>query len=227
MPIHKHRVWDGPTRVFHWTLAVAIVALILSGNIGGNAMVWHMRAGYLVLSLLMFRVVWGFVGGHWSRFSQFRLSPAGVVRYLRGNQSTRDSDILGHSPTGSWSVVGLLAVVGAQATAGLFSDDDIATAGPLAAHAPSAIVDAAGAYHTGPGKLLIIALVALHLGAIVFYAFKRKRNLLPAMLHGDHVGASAIDAPASRDGLSVWALGAAVWVLCAALVAWGVARFGG
>ena len=61
------RVWDLPTRVFHWSLALLILALVITGNVGGNAMAWHFRCGYAVLSLLLFRLLWGFVGGHWPR----------------------------------------------------------------------------------------------------------------------------------------------------------------
>lgn len=62
------RVWDLPTRLFHWSLAVTIVGSVVSAKIGGNAMVWHLRFGYAVLALLLFRLVWGLVGSHWSRF---------------------------------------------------------------------------------------------------------------------------------------------------------------
>ena len=77
------RVWDLPTRLFHWVLAVTIVGSIVSAKVGGNAMVWHMRLGYLVFTLLAFRLVWGFVGGRWSRFGSFLYSPAALLQYLR------------------------------------------------------------------------------------------------------------------------------------------------
>jgi len=70
------RVWDWPTRLFHWTLAALIIALVITGNVGGNAMVWHFRCGYCVLSLLIFRIVWGFCGGHWSRWRHLAFTPA-------------------------------------------------------------------------------------------------------------------------------------------------------
>ena len=84
MTQHTVRIWDLPTRIFHWALAACIVALVITANVGGNAMVWHFRLGYTVLALLVFRLVWGLVGGRWSRFSAFLYSPARLLRYLRG-----------------------------------------------------------------------------------------------------------------------------------------------
>ena len=81
------RVWDLPTRAFHWVLAVAVIAAVITAKIGGDAMVWHMRMRLLVLALLVFRLVWGFVGGHWSRFASFVYGPASVLRYLRGRRA--------------------------------------------------------------------------------------------------------------------------------------------
>lgn len=222
----KHRVWDLPTRSFHWALALSVVGLFISGNVGGNAMLWHMRLGYFVASLLLFRVVWGFVGGYWSRFAQLRLAPQALLGYLRGRSGQAPHDHLGHSPTGSWSVVALLSLLFAQVTAGLFSDDDIFTAGPLAAHASSDVVSSATFYHTGPGKLAVVLLVVAHVAAIWFYAKKKKRNLLPAMVYGDHEGVVAVDAPESVDGVAHALFGLVVWLVCAGVVAALVSAYG-
>ena len=80
------RVWDLPTRCFHWALAVAVSALVITGHVGGNALVWHMRLGLAVLVLLSFRLLWGVIGGRWSRFSAFVRSPGALRRYLRGQR---------------------------------------------------------------------------------------------------------------------------------------------
>ena len=69
MPTHTIRIWDLPTRLFHWLLAASVVALVVTAKVGGNAMVWHFRLGYVVLALLAFRLLWVLVGGGWSRFS--------------------------------------------------------------------------------------------------------------------------------------------------------------
>ena len=100
------RIWDLPTRLFHWLLAACVIGLVVTGNLGGNAMVWHFRLGYSVLSLVLFRLVWGFAGGHWSRWRQFFLRPAHVIAHLRGQPGT--PPWAGHNPLGSWSVVLML-----------------------------------------------------------------------------------------------------------------------
>ena len=82
--MRKVRIWDLPTRVFHWLLAAAVICSVITAKIGGNAMAWHFRSGYLILTLLAFRLVWGLVGGRWSRFASFIYSPATLLRYLRG-----------------------------------------------------------------------------------------------------------------------------------------------
>ena len=78
------RVWDLPTRLFHWSLTACVAGLAVTGYIGGGTMSWHARIGYAVLTLLLFRLLWGVVGGHWSRFSSFVYSPRSMVAYLRG-----------------------------------------------------------------------------------------------------------------------------------------------
>ena len=78
------RIWDLPTRLFHWLLAVSVIGLIVTAKVGGDAMNWHFRLGYVVFALLLFRLVWGFVGGRWSRFASFFPTPTRLGRYLRG-----------------------------------------------------------------------------------------------------------------------------------------------
>ena len=94
------RVWDLPTRVFHWLLASCVIASIVSAQIGGNALVWHFRLGYVVFTLLAFRILWGLVGGHWSRFASFVYAPATVARYVRGERRAGEHVDVGHNPLG-------------------------------------------------------------------------------------------------------------------------------
>ena len=119
------RVWDLPTRIFHWTLALTLVASVVTAKIGGNAMVWHMRLGLVALALLLFRVAWGFVGGHWSRFASFLYPPRSVLAYLRGDSGPGGRFDVGHSPLGALSVFALLALLIAQVATGLVADDEI------------------------------------------------------------------------------------------------------
>lgn len=205
-------IWDLPTRLFHGLLAACVVGLVITGNIGGNAMVWHFRFGHAVLTLVLFRLVWGVVGGHWSRWSQLALSPGQALGYLRG----RTPVWAGHNPLGSWSVLLMLGWLLLQAGTGLVSDDEIANAGPLTALVSGATVSAATAWHKGLGKWVLLALVLLHLAAIAWYRLRKSQALVPSMLHGDKSLPQAV--PASRDGAPQWLLAALVLLLCAGLV---------
>ena len=209
------RVWDLPTRLFHWTLVICIVGLIATAQIGGNAMNWHFRFGYGVLTLLLFRLVWGFVGGRWSRFSAFLYSPATLLRYLRGQPDARH--LMGHNPLGALSVFAILTMLLLQVGTGLFSDDEIAAVGPLSKLASGAIVSQLTYYHKEIGKVIVLFLVVLHIGAIIFYRFKRKQDLIRPMIVGD--ASSPAPQPASRDDARSRALAAVVLLACAGVVA--------
>ena len=217
----KVRVWDLPTRVFHWALALCIVGLVITGNVGGNAMAWHFRLGLTVLALLLFRLVWGLVGGRWSRFAAFIYSPGNIIRYLSGGGKPEHS--VGHTPSGSVSVFALLAVLLAQVASGLVSDDEISNAGPLTRFASAATVNLATHYHSNIGKWIILALVVLHIGAITFY-LRRKQNLIKPMLYGDKDVAVAV--PASRDDVASRIGALVIFGICAALVVW-ISRLAG
>jgi cytochrome b len=180
--MQRIRVWDLPTRLFHWALLLCVVGLIITGNIGGNAMFWHFRFGFAVLTLLLFRLVWGFIGGHWSRFAQFVFTPWHALQYALGR---RTHDGLGHNPLGALSVFAMLFALLLQVSTGLISDDEIANMGPLAAHVSSATSLAATAWHKGYGKFILMALIVLHVLAIAFYKWARHKSLVSAMVHGD------------------------------------------
>jgi cytochrome b len=212
---HTVRVWDLPTRVFHWALALCIIGLIITGNVGGNAMVWHFRIGLTVLALLLFRLVWGVVGGRWSRFANFIYSPRSIVNYVRGKGKAEHS--VGHTPTGAGSVFALLVVLLLQVGSGLVSDDEISNAGPLTRFVSTATVNLATNYHKNIGKWIILALVVLHIAAIVFY-LRRKQNLIKPMLHGDKQLAAGM--PASRDDAASRVSALAIFGICAAFVVW-------
>jgi cytochrome b len=220
VPIH---VWDLPTRVFHWTLALAVAGSVISAKIGGNAMVWHFRLGYLVLTLLAFRIVWGLVGGRWSRFTSFVYAPATLLRYLRGRTAPHEQLEVGHSPTGALSVFALLGVLLVQLATGLVADDEIANQGPLNRFVGSDTVMSATSWHTGWGQWLVLGLVALHLAAITFYLLKKNTNLVRPMLTGDKPLRSGT--PASADGVPQRVLALLLVALCAGLATW-VARQG-
>ncbi len=212
------RVWDLPTRLFHWVLMACVIGSVISAKTGGNAMVWHFRLGYLVFTLLAFRLLWGFVGGRWSRFARFLYTPAATLRYLRGASRPDEHHEVGHSPSGALSVFALLALLSAQVGSGLFADDEIANAGPLVRFVSGSTSSLLTGWHKQWGQGLILALAALHVIAIMIYRFKRGRDLITPMLSGD----KRLDAPvpASADNLGTRSLALLLLLLCGAGVAW-------
>lgn len=217
------RVWDLPTRLFHWALAASVTGLIATGYLG--IMQWHFRLGYTVLALLLFRLIWGVIGGHWSRFSSFVYSPGSLLRHLRGQGHPHHS--VGHSPAGALSVFGLLFILALQVLTGLTSDDAIFFTGPLAPLVPGSVVDWATRYHKDWGQYLVIALLVLHVLAIVFYRVRKRQKLTAAMISGDKVvDATTVVPPASRDDRYTRLAALVVMALCSA-TAWWVQSLGG
>ena len=223
-PLPPVRVWDLPTRLFHWILAGCIVGSVVSAKIGGNAMVWHFRLGYVVLTLILFRLVWGLVGGHWSRFVNFIYAPATTLRYLRGQAGPGEHLDVGHSPTGALSVFALLAVLLVQVSSGLVADDEISNTGPLIKFVSGATTEVMTRWHKGYGQWLILGLVALHVAAIVYYRVRKNKNLVGPMLTGDKPLPRGV--PASADHGRTRVLAAVLVAVCASFVGWLVSLGG-
>jgi cytochrome b len=217
-PLQPVRVWDLPTRGFHWLLALCVVGSVISAKIGGNAMVWHFRLGYVVFTLLAFRILWGLLGGRWSRFASFVYAPATTLRYLRGESRPDEHLDVGHNPLGAFSVFGLLTLLIAQVGTGLFADDEISNTGPLIKFVSGATSSLLTKWHKSFGQWLIITLVLLHIGAILFYLLKKKQNLVRPMWSGDKLLAAGV--PASADSARTRAMALVLVTVCALLVAW-------
>lgn len=220
-PAHRVRVWDLPTRVFHWSLLICVLGLVITGNLGGNWMIWHFKFGYCVMTLLMFRVIWGLIGGRWSRFASFIYAPKTVLAYLKGQGKPEHS--VGHNPLGSGSVFAILGFLILQVASGLVSDDEIANQGPLSKFVASARVSLASWYHKEVGKKVLIVLIILHVAAILFYYFKKKENLIRPMVQGDK--SLAHPAESARDDAASRGVAAGVFALCAAIT-WYVVSLG-
>lgn len=208
------RIWDAPTRLFHWLLVICFTGLLITANLGGSAMVWHFRLGYTVFSLLLFRFFWGFLGGYWSRFATFLYSPSAMLHYVKGHSEPQQS--VGHNPLGALSVFALLAFLSFQVASGLMSDDEISAAGPLTRFVSGDWVTFATFYHKEIGKLVLLFLVAAHLTAIGYYFFSKKDNLVSPMLKGDKT--LSFNVPKSSDTSSDRAKAAFIFIVCAAFV---------
>lgn len=172
----KAPIWDLPTRLFHWLLMALIALSWWSAEYHQDEL--HIWLGMAVLSLLIFRLLWGFVGGSTARFANFIRGPRAVFGYLRGGWRG-----IGHNPLGALSVVALLAMAGIQVVLGLFaSDEDGLMQGPLAPLVSIDAADQAREWHEATFNVLL-ALIALHLAAIAYYRWRGK-NLLRPMITG-------------------------------------------
>lgn len=216
------RVWDLPTRLFHWALVACVLGLVATAYLPGSWIVWHSRLGYTVLALLLFRLVWGFVGGHWSRFSAFVYSPGSVMRYLRGK--AHPDHLIGHNPLGAGSVFAMIVFLLAQVASGLVSDDEIAFTGPLNRFISTANGLGATWYHKQVGQWVLAALVVLHILAILYYLRGKKDNLIRPMIHGDKVVAH--EAASSRDDTGSRLVALVVFGASCGLVYWLVSLGG-
>lgn len=211
---NRIKVWDLPTRIFHWSLLVLVALAVVTGQIGGNAIDWHAKIGLAILGLLAFRVAWGFAGSTYARFASFLPTPASLSAYLRGQWRG-----VGHNPLGALSVLGLLALLAVQVGTGLFANDDIAFSGPLSGLIGENLSDRLSGLHERSANLLL-ALIALHVGAIAFYAHIKRDNLVRPMISGwKEIGPEQRDSatPASGGG----AIGFAVSLLIALAAVYG------
>ena len=210
-------VWDAPLRLFHWLLAALVVFSFVTGKVGGGWLEWHMKSGYTILALLLFRLGWGIFGSDTARFASFLRGPLGAWRYVRALRAPGAARTIGHNPLGGWSVVAMLAVLLAQAASGLMADDEIATQGPLAAKVSNAVVAKMSALHAY-NQWTLVVLVALHLLAVAYYQWGRRVDLIGPMVHGSAVVDEAAAAPAQSPAWLAALLLAAAAVAVYALV---------
>lgn len=190
-------VWDLPTRVFHWTLVLAVAVLFVSGSIGGlditialpGGGAWslanmdlHMFLGELVLGLVIFRVLWGFIGSSTARFAMFVRGPKAVLGYLAALRRGELPLSVGHNPAGAMMILALLVLALTQVSTGLFANDDIFSEGPLAHLVSKSTSDLLTGIHGAVFNLLALA-VAAHVGAALYYRI-RGENLISAMITG-------------------------------------------
>lgn len=193
-PLVKRRIWDLPVRLFHWVLVALLIALWITGEKG--ILDWHMRIGQTVLVLVVFRIVWGFIGSDTARFTRFIKGPGAVIAYLRG----LSPPYVGHNPAGAGMVVALLAVVLAQAMGGLVTTDDITENGPFNHLVSSSLAGDVSSLHR-KGIWLIVGLSAIHIAANLFYTFVKKDNLIHPMLTGNKDLPASLPAPKMRSPL--------------------------
>jgi cytochrome b len=213
--MHRVRIWDLPTRLFHWLLAICVAGSLVSVQLGGNAIAWHFRFGYAILALVLFRVIWGWVGPRYARFASFPPDPAAAIASLRG----APHDGAGHNPLGAFSVYALLAALAFQAASGLFANDSIMWDGPLKNLVSSETSDRITTLHR-LNRFVLLGLIGLHLAAIAWHALRLRERLVRPMIDGDrrYPPGAPLPEPA-RDDARIRLVAAALLALCAAAVA--------
>jgi len=212
----RRLVWDLPLRAFHWLFAASILASWGTAKLGFAWMPWHIRLGKWMMGLLLFRVIWGFIGPRHARFTSFLKGPSAVVRYAKGLAGHGEGVAsVGHNPLGALSVIIMLLLVAIQVSTGLFATDDIAYTGPFNPKVSSGTASLLTSIHHINFNL-IWAAIALHVGAITYYAFVKRQNLVPAMLHG-WKPAEAVPANEAITSSELWKA-LAVMIVAAAVV---------
>ncbi|MGI9415984.1 MAG: cytochrome b/b6 domain-containing protein [Hyphomicrobiales bacterium] len=189
------KIWDLPTRIFHWALVIVVCTGWYLGQFGPFLKTWHIYCGYTVGALLVFRLIWGFAGGRASRFASFIHGPRAILGYMAHMFRRVPSHWPGHNPMGGWSAIAMLVSLMVQVGTGLFTDDDIANSGPFAAYVGKELRGELTALHHLNSKL-ILALVVLHVAVIVFYRLWKHENLVRPMITGWKAVKPKTDAPA-------------------------------
>ncbi|HSG89057.1 MAG TPA: cytochrome b/b6 domain-containing protein [Pseudomonadales bacterium] len=213
-------VWDLPLRLFHWLLAAAVAVSLYTGLVGGfEEMDWHQRSGFVVLGLVAFRILWGFLGPRHARFSSFLTGPAAVLAWLRAALRRSPPTEAGHNPLAGWQIVLLLLALSVQATTGLFSSDDLFVEGPLTHLVDDDTISTATSIHAW-GQWTVGILVGLHLLALLAHRLLFGERLVIAMITGRRRGLADDAGIAGQRLLLAVPLAAAIAFGVYAIVTW-------
>ena len=186
--------------------------MYVTGDIGNDWMRLHFLMGYAVLALILFRIVWGFLGGHWSRFTHFVPTPNRLIQYVRAMRQRKTVPAIGHNPLGALSVLVLLFTLLLQVFSGFCSDDEIAATGPWTSLVSSNWVEWATFYHTEVGQALLVALIGLHVASVIFYKLVKHEDLITPMIKGDKT--LPLDTRPSKDTALTRTVAAIVLSIC-------------
>lgn len=219
-PLRTLRVWDLPVRLFHWTLVVLVAVSFTTAQIGGNAMQYHEWSGLTILTLVLFRVLWGFAGSTYARFGGFLRGPRSALDYARTLLRGKPIFHAGHNPLGGWMILLLLTSLLVQAGTGLFANDDVMMEGPLVKHVSKETSDLLTRIHHFNFNVLL-GLVTVHVGAALFYLRVKRENLILPLVTGVKRVPAGVPAPELRGGPAWLAL---VLLAASAGVVWGILK---
>ncbi|MCF2950479.1 cytochrome b/b6 domain-containing protein [Paraglaciecola aquimarina] len=184
--MQKRLVWDLPVRLFHWILAVCLVIQWFTAEVFEDAMDFHFYLGYFILGLIIFRLIWGFIGTKYARFSSFIAGPKAMIHYIKCLIKKQDTSTIGHNPVGGLMLPLVLILVGIQATTGLFSTNEIVHSGPYYQTVSDSVQSVLQWLHHKTFSFLWI-FIAIHIAVILWYKFALKHNLVSPMFHGKKV----------------------------------------
>jgi cytochrome b len=210
------RVWDLPVRLFHWLIVALVAAAYATWRL--NWMVWHGWIGDLTLALVLFRLLWGFLGSETARFSRFVTSPRIALQHLKYIFLREPDRQVGHNPAGGWMVLLLLALLLAETLTGIYVANDIADVGPLTWIVPAAAADAIDASHVIIWNVLLAA-IALHVLAIAGYAAVKGQDLVRPLI----TGMKSLPEPVAEPRMATAARAAVLFAVSAAaaiIIAW-------
>lgn len=181
--MQKRLVWDLPVRLFHWILAICLVVQWFTAEVIDNAMDFHFYLGYFILGLILFRLIWGFIGPKYARFNSFVAGPKAMINYLKSLGSDNYTPPVGHNPVGGLMLPLVLILVAIQGITGLFTSDDIVHSGPYYHTVSDAIQTSLQWLHHQVFSFLWI-FIAVHITVILWYRFGLKHDLIKPMFHG-------------------------------------------
>jgi cytochrome b len=214
-------VWDWPVRVVHWAMVFCVVSLVITGLRKGDAMPWHMWFGETLLALVLFRILWGFVGSGNARFGSFVRGPRAAISYVRSRLNPPHEIHVTHNPIGGWMVVALLVAMLVQASLGLYTNDDILWDGPLAQSVTKETSDLLASIHRR-FAWVVVGLAVLHIVAVFAYLFAFRENLIVPMVVGSKRVPAGVATPEAARASSAKAI--ALMIACGLLVWWIVRR---
>ncbi|MEP1448056.1 MAG: cytochrome b/b6 domain-containing protein [Paraglaciecola sp.] len=204
--MQRNLVWDIPVRLFHWLLVLCLFGQWLTAEVLEDAMDIHFYIGYFTLGLIIFRLIWGFLGTKYAKFSSFIAGPKTMLAYLKSIASKQHAFSIGHNSVGGLILPAVIILVGLQAISGLFTSDDILYTGPYYDSASDDLQQWMQWLHHNIFDLLL-AIIGLHLVAIGWYLFYLKHNLIKPMLDGKKT-------VSTKDSISHSQLVKAIVIMC-------------
>ncbi len=179
------KIWDPVTRLWHWVFAFSVIANWSMGEfMSFDTVEWHFIMGYFILGLIVLRIVWGIIGPSPIRITTLVASSFGVKAYLKRMMSRQPSGTRGHNPLGSLSIIAMLLVFGAQGMTGLcIETEDFFEEGPLYEYVSEETAEELSRWHHRLSKVGL-ALVLLHILAVLFYLLWKRENLIKPMFTG-------------------------------------------